>query len=135
MLSIEDKLAIHDLISLYGHIIDQRQFSRIHELFTEDAIYDVTDFDGGIVIGPAGIEQLWLESKSHPLAHHATNVIVSEDAAGDVSVISKGIGVQRPDGRTGSTTYHDIVEKRPEGWRMTKRVALIRRHDKIPAPS
>ena len=28
MLSIEDKLAIHDLISLYAHVVDNREFSR-----------------------------------------------------------------------------------------------------------
>ena len=51
MLSADDKLAIHALISLYGHIIDDREFSRVHELFTEDAVYDVSDFNAGVYTG------------------------------------------------------------------------------------
>jgi SnoaL-like domain len=135
VISAEDKLAIHDLISRYGLIIDEREFTRTHELFTDDARYDVSDFDAGIHLGWQAIAQLWRESEgSHPLAHHATNVIVSEDDDGTVRVISKGIGV-RPEGRTGSVTYRDIVKKYPQGWRIVDRIALARRPDRIPSPS
>jgi hypothetical protein len=132
MLTLEDKLAIHDLIALYGHIIDERVFTRTHELFTDDALYDVSDFDAGIYKGWEQIAQMWRESEGrHPLAHHATNIFVSEDADGTVRVISKGIGV-RPNGEAGSVTYKDIVTKGANGWRMTERVALLRRPDRIP---
>jgi ketosteroid isomerase-like protein len=135
MLTLEHKLAIHDLIALYGHIVDERQFSRTHEVFTEDAVYDVSDFGAGVHVGHQAVAALWaLPTSLHPLAHHATNVIVSEDASGVVRVASKGIGL-RPDGRTGSVTYHDVVEHRPEGWRITKRVAVARHPDRIPLPS
>lgn len=134
MLSIEDKLAIHDLISLYGHIIDGREFTRTHELFTDDAVYDVTDFGAGTHTGWKNIAQMWRDAEDqHPLAHHATNVIVSEDADGNVRVISKGIGPR--DGKAGSAIYRDIVVKTPQGWRMSERVAIARRPDRIPPHS
>jgi 3-phenylpropionate/cinnamic acid dioxygenase small subunit len=135
MLTIEDKLAIHDLISLYGHIIDERQFTRTHELFTEDAVYDVTDFNAGRFVGWQQIAQMWRESEGkHPLAHHATNVYISEDADGTVRVVSKGIGV-RPNLQAGSVTYRDIVVNTPQGWRVRERICVLRRADRIPPHS
>lgn len=135
MLPLEDKLAIHDLIALYGHIIDERQFTRTHELFTDDAVYDVSDFDSGVHIGWRNIAQMWRESEGlHPLAHHATNIVVSEDTDGTVRVISKGIGVGTK-GKVGSLIYRDIVVKGPHGWRMSERIAVLRRPDRIPPHS
>ena len=55
MISAEDKLAIHELIALYGHIIDERQYSRVDELFTADSIYDVSAIDGKVYSGAAAI--------------------------------------------------------------------------------
>jgi hypothetical protein len=52
MISVEDRLAIRELLALYGYIIDERQFSRTGEIFTADARYDVTDFGKGVCHGP-----------------------------------------------------------------------------------
>src|SRR5437870_3274792 len=46
-LSVYDRLAIHELISLHGHLSDDRQFSRFKELFTDDIVYDLEDFGMG----------------------------------------------------------------------------------------
>ena len=135
MLAAEDIIAIHDLISLYGHIIDERQFSRLDELFTRDTVYDVSRFGSGVHIGIEAIRTLWLASEDkHPLAHHATNVIVSQDAAGTVRVVSKGIGV-RSNGMVGTTVYDDIVIRTARGWRIAERVARRRTPETIPQPS
>src|SRR4051812_41784654 len=114
---VEDQLAIQQLISLYGYIIDERQFSRSHELFTADVRYDVTDFKAGEHVGIDAIVELWRATDRHPLAHHATNVVVSRDEDGTTRVESKGIGVL-VDGRVGSTVYRDIVVKTTYGWRI-----------------
>jgi hypothetical protein len=134
MLTTEDILAIHQLVALYGHIIDERQFSRVHELFTESTVYDVSDFGMGVHVGTAAIAALWLASEEHhPLAHHATNIVVSEDPDGTVRVISKGIGIGR-NGRAGSVTYRDVVICTADGWRIAERIARLRRAETIPAP-
>jgi hypothetical protein len=52
MISVEDRLAIRELLALYGYIIDERQFSRTGEIFTADARCDVTDFGKGVCHGP-----------------------------------------------------------------------------------
>ena len=132
-LKVEDQLAIHQLLSLYGHIIDEREYSRSHELFTDDVRYDVSDFDAGVHVGIDAIVALWRASDRHPLAHHATNVVITVTADSTVQVTSKGLGVLA-DGRTGSVVYRDIVVETGQGWRIKQRIALRRRPDRIPAP-
>ena len=128
-LNDEDQLAIHELIALYGHIIDERGFSRSHELFTDDVRYDVNDFDAGVHIGIDAVVALWKASNRHPLAHHSTNVVITMETDRSVQVMSKGIGVMT-DGRAGSVVYRDIVVKTGQGWRIKDRIALRRRPEK-----
>jgi hypothetical protein len=135
MLSADDILQIQQLVNLYGHIIDERQFSRVGELFTEDTLYDVSDFDSGVHRGAVAIAALWADPEAkHPLAHHATNIVVTEDQHGTVRVISKGTGV-RNNGTVSTVVYRDIVERTGKGWRITERIAIRRRPEIIPAPS
>jgi hypothetical protein len=135
MLSTDDRLAIQELISLYGHIIDDRKYSRTHELFTEDAVYDVSDFDAGVHIGWQRIAQFWRDAEAgHPLAHHSTNVIVTQDGDGTVRAVSKGIGI-RADAAATTTIYRDIAVRTRAGWRLSERVAVRRSADRIPPHS
>jgi hypothetical protein len=126
-LPAEDTLAIHELLALYGHIIDAREWQRVGELFTATARYDMREFGLGVVEGAAAIRELWSRPDAmHPLAHHATNIVASTDADGTVRVLSKGLGVG-PNGRVGSVVYHDVVERTPAGWRFAARSAVLRR--------
>ena len=126
MPDVGDILAIHQLLALYGHIIDEREWQRVAELFTANAVYDMSEFGLGVVHGAGAIRQLWSRSDAtHPLAHHATNIVVSEDSDGIVRVISKGLGVG-PNGRVGSVVYHDVVERTPAGWRFAARKGRLR---------
>jgi hypothetical protein len=75
----------------------------------------------------AELVTLWTsDAAQHPLAHHATNIVVSEDAAGTVRVRSKGIGVG-DGGRVGSVVYHDLAVRTPGGWRLSHRRVELRR--------
>jgi SnoaL-like domain len=122
-----DILAIHELLGLYGHIIDAREWARVEELFTADCTYDMTQFGLGVVRGARAVAALWAAPDAmHPLAHHATNIIVSEDPDGTVRVLSKGLGVG-PNGRVGSVTYRDIVVRTGAGWRFAARTGELRR--------
>ena len=127
MPEVADTLAIQQLLALYGHVIDEREWWRADELFTASAVYDMSDFGLGVVHGAAAIRELWSRPDAlHPLAHHATNVIVSEDPDGSVRVLSKGLGVG-PNGRVGSVVYHDVVVRTDVGWRFAARKARVRR--------
>lgn len=130
-LSLEDRLAIHELLARYGNIVDEREFSRTGEVFTTDARYDLTDLGLGAATGVAAIVAMWTESDSHPLAHHVTNIEITEDSDGTVRVYSKIVGVGYK-GRVGSATYRDIVVPTPDGWRIAERLVSLRRPEAIP---
>jgi hypothetical protein len=126
-LDASDMLAIHQLLALYGHIIDEREWQRVEELFTATALYDMSEFGVGVAQGAAAIRALWSRPDAvHPLAHHATNIVVSEDPDGTVRVLSKGLGVG-PNGRVGSVVYRDVVEHTAAGWRFAARRGQLRR--------
>jgi limonene-1,2-epoxide hydrolase len=122
-----DLFAIHELLALYGHIIDEREWQRVEELFTPDCVYDMSEFGLPRVSGAAAIRALWSRADAaHPLAHHATNIVIREDADGTVRVLSKGLGVG-PNGRVGSVVYRDVVVRTAQGWRFTARTGQLRR--------
>jgi SnoaL-like protein len=127
MLDIKDTLAIHELLALYGHIIDERAWERVEELFTERTVYDMREFGLGVVRGAQAIRALWSSPRAaHPLAHHATNIIVTADPDGTVRALSKGLGVG-PNGRVGSVVYRDVLERTAQGWRFAARAGYLRR--------
>jgi hypothetical protein len=126
-IDVADRLAIHEVVALYGHLIDQRRWDDLDQVFTADAVYDATDFGHDVTHSLAELRAHWSSDLTmHPLAHHATNIVVTEDADGTVRVLSKGIGVG-PKGRVGSVTYHDVVVNTSAGWRLARRRAELRR--------
>lgn len=131
-LTIDDHLAINTLINLYGHIIDERQWSRMEELFTEDVVFDLSDFNGQVLNGLDTLRETFRALDGHPLAHHATNIVI-EEVGGEVTGLSKGIGMSRD--HIGSTIYRDRLAQNPQGWRIARRVATKRRYETIPEPS
>jgi SnoaL-like domain len=127
MLDVADRLAIQELLGLYGHIIDQRRWDEFGLVFAPDAVVDGTDFGVAPLHSVGAIaEAMRTERNLHPLAHHATNIVINEDSDGTVRVLSKGIGVGRR-GRVGSITYYDVVVRTDAGWRFSYRRAELRR--------
>jgi hypothetical protein len=127
MLTVDDRLAIADLINLHGHLTDRGDFAGMPRLFAEDVTYDISAFGGGVLAGLAAAREAALAlGDANPLAHHVTNIVVSEAPGGTVRVLSKYLGVMT-DGSVGSGTYEDTVEKGDDGWRITHRVVRPRR--------
>jgi hypothetical protein len=131
MLGIADRIAIYELLALYGHILDEKQWSRLGECFVDDAVYDASDFGEGVTHGLAELRQRWLLSTSHPLAHHLTNILVWEDSEGVVRAQSKAIGIGFK-GRAGSAVYHDSMRLTDSGWRISTRTTKMRRPPTLP---
>lgn len=135
MLDVADRLAIQQLIAIYGHLIDEREWSRLGEIMVADLRYDARDFDLGVTQSLEELRTAWMSDRAqHPLAHHATNIVITEDGDGTVRVLSKGIGVGYR-GRVGSVTYRDVVVKTPDGWKFAERVLSLRAPDRIPDPT
>ncbi len=132
MIDTADRLLIHELIADYGHLIDGREFSRLSDNMTDDVVYDMSDFGMGVARGLEEVVEMWTGPLAdHPLAHHATNIVVREDPDGTVRAVSKGLGVG-VGGRVGSVTYHDVVRRTDRGWRIAERRGVLRRPETIP---
>jgi 3-phenylpropionate/cinnamic acid dioxygenase small subunit len=126
-LTAEDRTAITDLINRHGHLTDNGELDRMHELFTVDAVYDVTDLGGGVLTGLATVRDVALAlGDGNPVAHHVTNIVLTETADDLVHALSKGIGI-KADGTIGSVTYEDTIERGDSGWRISHRTVRARR--------
>lgn len=126
MLSVDDRLAITELISRHGHLVDAGELRRVDELFDADAVFDLADFGAGTVHGLEALYELARQlGDDHPVGHHVTNIVVTEREGGEVCALSKGIAVNA-DGTCGSVTYEDLLSRRGEGWRISHR--RIRAH-------
>ncbi|EST36213.1 nuclear transport factor 2 family protein [Streptomyces roseochromogenus] len=126
-LTLEDRFAITELISMHGHLVDDGQLDRLDELFTPDVVYDLTEFGQDPLVGVAAIREAALTlGAGNPVAHHVTNVVVLESADGRARARSKGLGVMA-DGSCGSATYDDTLVRTPDGWRISHRKLSVRR--------
>jgi 3-phenylpropionate/cinnamic acid dioxygenase small subunit len=124
--TVEDVIAIQQLLALHGHLIDGREFDRFDELFTIDAVYDVSALGQGVIEGRDDFRKVsaaFASDERNPVGHHVTSVIVEESTGDTATVRSKGMGVLR-DGTIGSVTYLDRVVRTPAGWRIATRRIL-----------
>jgi SnoaL-like protein len=130
-LDTRDLIEIHMLLGLYGHVIDERDWSAIDQVFTDDFVMDASDFGYGVMRGISTfVESMQAEDNPGQRVHHTTNVVITEDSDGTVRVRSKHLG-PRPGGFV-FVTYHDVVRKTPNGWRLAERKVLRRGPDAIP---
>jgi hypothetical protein len=131
-LSADDRLAIHELIALHGHMADDRRDDQLHLLLTKDASYDISAYGMGVVQGLDALTRLFSERPGEqPVGHHVTNVIVSTTDAGDsdtATVRSKGLAVMA-DGACDTVVYEDAVVRTPAGWRIARRTIIPTRRD------
>jgi hypothetical protein len=124
-----DIIEIHQLLGLYGHIVDAKEWDRFAELFVADAVLDYTGVRAPTVVHGVGEISGYFRDANHPSAHHVTNIVVT-DVDGAVRVKSKFFAPY-----TRSThdplrwfggDYDDVVVRTPGGWRFQRRVCTGR---------
>lgn len=115
-----DIVTINQVLALLGHLIDQRAYDRLDEVFVPDAFYDCSIFGFGTATGIDEIRAL-LSREGHALAHHCTNVFVHNAEGEALGALSKGLGVLE-DGKVASITYVDTLVRTPAGWRIASHV-------------
>lgn len=130
MLSTADRLEIDETLALHAHVFDADELDRLDELFTPEAVYDMSPLGMGVF---EGVEQIRaaaarLAASGHaPLAHFLTNVVLTEtdtdtdpDAA-TATAASKGLMVMA-DGGVRAVTQVDELRRTGDGWRIERRV-------------
>jgi SnoaL-like domain len=123
MLDTHDIVAIQQLMSHYGHLVDAKQWPRLDEIFADEGVFDVTAHQAGRHEGlPAVIA--FFERASHPPAHHSTNLYVYEEA-GETRSLSK-YAVPSEGGRMFGGDYEDVLIRTTNGWRIKERVVTAR---------
>ena len=124
-----ETIAIHQLLGLYGHIVDAKEWDRFAELFEADAVLDYTAVRAPHVLH--GIEAIreYFRDANHPSAHHVTNIVVFE-RDGEVRVTSKFFApYTRPTHdplRWYGGDYDDVVVRTPDGCRFRRRTCTSR---------
>ena len=57
MLSLEDRLAIMEVIALHGHLVDDGRLDELNRVFAEDVTHDLTAFGLGIHQGLGSVQE------------------------------------------------------------------------------
>ena len=126
-ISLADRLAIHELIALHGHLSDSGEFDRMDEVFTDDVVHNLESFGLGTVQGRDALRDMaFAVGDRNPVGHHVTNIVVTPVDFDLAHVRSKGIGIMA-DGTCGSVVYDDVVQRVPVGWRIVNRRVTPRR--------
>jgi hypothetical protein len=120
-----DRLELHELPGRYGDAIDDRAWDRLDEIFTPDAVFDLTDLGSRRCEGLDDIKRFMDQEAEHPRAHLMTNIYVDETADG--AELRFRIVAPMRDGKVLTASYYDDVVKTPAGWRVRHRVITARR--------
>lgn len=128
-ITAEDRVAIHEVIALHGHVADDRDWDRLDEVFADDVVFDVADYGYGTLHGLQAMQDLvrgGRDDADQPLGHHVTNVVIVDQDGGTVRARSKVLAVA-VDGTSGSAVYEDVLRREPQGWRISYRKVVARR--------
>lgn len=139
-MNADDIVAINQIMSLYGHYMDQRSDSGrtvgravdFGEVFTEDLVFT---FAGQTLKGRDAIENMTRnmpEEETLARSHHVTNVYVYEDR-GETLVHAKWLMPDPPSGGMAAGDYHIKAVRMSSGWRIRAVDARVR-HFPSPVP-
>ena len=123
-----DRLELHELPGRYGDAIDDRNWDGLHRIFTDDAVFDLTDLDGPLLVGIDEIKRFMDEDAQHPRTHTMTNIYVDENPGG-VKLNFRILAIL-PGAKIGTASYYDDVVKTADGWRVKHRVTTLRRRSR-----
>ena len=120
-----DRLELHEVPGGYGDAIDDRDWDALDRIFTDDAVFDLTDLGAPRLVGLDEIKRFMDTEARHPRTHTMTNIYVDETDAG-VAMFFRIVAMQSK-GLMGTASYYDNVVKTDAGWRVKHRVVTRRR--------
>jgi 3-phenylpropionate/cinnamic acid dioxygenase small subunit len=128
-MDVADRIELHELAGRYGDAIDDRDWDRLGQIFTEDAVFDLTDLGEPRLEGLPEIKRYMAEDAKHPRTHLMTNIYVNETPDG--AQLFFRIVALLPDRVVGTASYYDDVVKTRDGWRVRSRVITLRRRPRL----
>ena len=75
-IDLADRLELHELPGRYGDAIDDRNWDRLRQIFTEDAVFDLTGVGSRRLEGIDDIVDFMNVDAEHPKTHMMTNIYV-----------------------------------------------------------
>lgn len=127
-LTLEDRLDIMEIPGRYGDSIDDRNWENLRQIFTPEAVFDLTGVGSRVLDGIEDIVHFMEEEAAHPRTHMMTNIYVDE-VGEDVELRFRIVALLGK-GKAGTASYYDRVVKTDEGWRVAHRETTLRRRDK-----
>ncbi len=122
-MNTDDRLKINETLALHAHLVDENQLDRLGELFTPDAVYDMSASGLGVFEGRdairAAAEEMTRTGHS-PIAHFLTNVMITSTADDEATARSKGLMIMA-DGQTHAVRHDDVLRHRDGAWRISRR--------------
>ena len=131
-IDIADRLELHELPGRYGDAIDDRNWDRLRDIFTDDAVFDLTGVGARRLEGIDDIVHFMNIEAAHPKTHMMTNIYVDEHE--ETVTMNFRIVALLGKGLVGTASYYDRVVKTDRGWRVQHRECMIHRRDKRNAP-
>lgn len=130
-LTADDRLDIIELPGRYAEALDSLRPERLHQVFTDDAVWEVLD-GGRRLVGIDEIKAFMGRPEVHPGAHLMTNVFIDEvvevpQGGGPlVRLCSRGVfPIEKADPKQPSSVfygrYDDDVVRTADGWRIRHR--------------
>lgn len=114
-----DIVAIQQVLARYPHAVDDRDWESFDQVFTHDAVCDMTAVGLGTTNDRDVLVDLFARI-DHPVAHHLVDPVIAFDGPDHAAVVSKWWVVLAD--RTGmSGTYTDDVVRTAAGWRIRRR--------------
>ena len=126
MLTTRDRLDINETLALHAYITDSNELRRLEDLFTADAIYDMSATASGLGaihgIDTIRVAAQRMAASGHgPLAHFVTNIIATSAEENTATVQSRGLMVMA-DGTVHAVSHDDILQRSEGRWRISRRV-------------
>lgn len=118
-LSAEDVVAIQAVLMKYGFLIDDREFDRLAEVFTEDAVVDYRPGGPGPFAGLAEIDQA-MKTLQHPVQHMMVSHIIDSVSGDEVVTRTKAL-IPLQAGGIADIAYRDVLVRTPAGWRIKEK--------------
>jgi ketosteroid isomerase-like protein len=122
-MNTDDRLQINETLALHAHLFDENQLDRLDELFTADAVYDMSASGLGVFEGIEAIRAAAGEmnrSGHSPIAHFLTNVVITSTAGDEATARSKGLMIMA-DGQPHAVRHDDVLRHRDGAWRISRR--------------